>query len=79
MMILNLFWGFSRIRFAPPLVIEEADLKKAINIIGECLNDLDTVSSHSLLELNLLISIVLIRDFLGGFRLRRSLDMNCEC
>lgn len=29
------------IRFAPPLVIEEKDLDKAIKIIGECLNDLD--------------------------------------
>ncbi|KAJ7574035.1 ornithine-oxo-acid aminotransferase [Mycena floridula] len=29
------------IRFAPPLVIEEADLKKAIKIIGQCLEDLD--------------------------------------
>jgi ornithine--oxo-acid transaminase len=32
------------IRFAPPLVIEEADLEKAIKIIGDCLNDLDKVS-----------------------------------
>lgn len=31
------------VRFAPPLVIEEEDLKKAIRIIGETLNDLDTI------------------------------------
>ncbi|EKM75384.1 hypothetical protein AGABI1DRAFT_116408 [Agaricus bisporus var. burnettii JB137-S8] len=31
------------IRFAPPLVIEEEDLKRAVRIIGECLADLDTV------------------------------------
>jgi len=31
------------IRFAPPLVIEEADLQKCIKIIGETLNDLDLV------------------------------------
>ncbi|KAF8999875.1 pyridoxal phosphate-dependent transferase [Cyathus striatus] len=29
------------IRFAPPLVIEEEDLKKAVNVIKECLEDLD--------------------------------------
>jgi ornithine--oxo-acid transaminase len=29
------------IRFAPPLVIEEADLRKAIKLIEECLNELD--------------------------------------
>ncbi|KAF8900129.1 ornithine aminotransferase [Gymnopilus junonius] len=29
------------IRFAPPLVIEEQDLKEAVKIIGECLTDLD--------------------------------------
>ncbi|TFK36056.1 ornithine-oxo-acid aminotransferase [Crucibulum laeve] len=29
------------IRFAPPLVIDEEDLKKAVGIIGECLEDLD--------------------------------------
>lgn len=34
----------SSIRFAPPLVIEEEDLKKAVKIIGECLADLDVVS-----------------------------------
>lgn len=31
------------IRFAPPLVITEADLDKAVCIIESCLNDLDTV------------------------------------
>lgn len=30
-------------RFAPPLVIEEEDLRRAIRIIGECLEDLDNV------------------------------------
>ncbi|KAJ7791121.1 putative ornithine aminotransferase, partial [Mycena olivaceomarginata] len=30
-----------RVRFAPPLVIEEADLVKAVKIIGECLVDLE--------------------------------------
>jgi len=29
------------IRFAPPLVIDEQDLKEAVKIIGECLSDLD--------------------------------------
>lgn len=31
------------VRFAPPLVIKEADLAKAVAIIGECLADLDEV------------------------------------
>jgi ornithine--oxo-acid transaminase len=31
------------IRFAPPLVIEEADLLKAVKTFGECLKDLDKV------------------------------------
>ncbi|PFH50211.1 hypothetical protein AMATHDRAFT_48114 [Amanita thiersii Skay4041] len=31
------------IRFAPPLVITEEELQKAIRIIGECLDDLDKV------------------------------------
>ncbi|KAF5376746.1 hypothetical protein D9615_007891 [Tricholomella constricta] len=31
------------VRFAPPLVISEAELKKAVKIIGECLEDLDKV------------------------------------
>lgn len=34
-----------RIRFAPPLVIEEADLHKSVKIIGEALSDLDLVST----------------------------------
>jgi ornithine--oxo-acid transaminase len=34
----------SSIRFAPPLVIEEEDLERAIKIIEECLEDLDKVS-----------------------------------
>ena len=29
------------IRFAPPLVIEEADLKRSVEIIKDCLEDLD--------------------------------------
>jgi len=33
------------IRFAPPLVIDEEDLKKSVRIIGECLVDLDTVDT----------------------------------
>ena len=31
------------IRFAPPLVISEEDLKKALKVIAECLDDLDKV------------------------------------
>ncbi|KAF9780727.1 ornithine aminotransferase [Thelephora terrestris] len=31
------------IRFTPPLVIEEADLQKCVKIIGEALNDLDSL------------------------------------
>jgi ornithine--oxo-acid transaminase len=31
------------IRFAPPLVIDEADLRRAVRIFGECLAELDTV------------------------------------
>lgn len=34
---------FTSIRFAPPLVISEEDLMKAVKIIGECLRDLDLV------------------------------------
>lgn len=37
------------IRFAPPLVISEEDLMKAVRIIGECLEDLDKVSGHRFL------------------------------
>ncbi|KAH6912120.1 ornithine aminotransferase, partial [Coprinopsis sp. MPI-PUGE-AT-0042] len=33
------------IRFAPPLVIGEEDLKKGIRIIGECLRDLDVLET----------------------------------
>ncbi|KAE9396215.1 ornithine aminotransferase [Gymnopus androsaceus JB14] len=33
------------IRFAPPLVISEEDLLKAVKIIGECLNDLDKLDA----------------------------------
>ncbi|KAG6890128.1 ornithine aminotransferase [Termitomyces sp. Mi166 len=33
------------VRFAPPLVIEEEDLKKAVRIIGECLEDLDKLDN----------------------------------
>jgi hypothetical protein len=33
------------VRFAPPLVILEEDLRKAIAIIGQCLTDLDQVSA----------------------------------
>jgi len=31
------------VRFAPPLVIEEEDLRRAIKVIGECLQDLDNL------------------------------------
>ena len=34
----------SSVRFAPPLVITEEDLKEAVKIIGECLLDFDQVS-----------------------------------
>lgn len=34
------------IRFAPPLVISEEDVRKAIRIIGESLQEWDTVSSQ---------------------------------
>lgn len=33
------------VRFAPPLVIAEEDLLRAVKIIGECLTDLDEVGS----------------------------------
>lgn len=39
--------GGCSIRFSPPLVISEEDLKKAITIIKESLNDLDHVSTSS--------------------------------
>ncbi|KAF8228727.1 ornithine-oxo-acid aminotransferase [Tricholoma matsutake] len=31
------------VRFAPPLVIEEEDLRRAVKVIGECLEDLDNL------------------------------------
>ena len=31
------------IRFSPPLVIEKAELRRAVQVIGECLSDLDGV------------------------------------
>ena len=34
------------IRFAPPLVISEADLQKAINVILRALDDFDTVRRY---------------------------------
>jgi ornithine--oxo-acid transaminase len=34
-----------RVRFAPPLVIEEADLVKAVKIIVECLVDLERLNN----------------------------------
>lgn len=33
------------IRFAPPLVISEEDVRKAVRIIGESLEEIDVVSS----------------------------------
>lgn len=36
------------VRFAPPLVIKEEDLRRAIKVIGECLQDLDNVRILSL-------------------------------
>ncbi|KAK4689282.1 ornithine--oxo-acid transaminase, partial [Tremellales sp. Uapishka_1] len=33
------------IRFAPPLVIEESDVRKAVKIIGECLAEFDTLEA----------------------------------
>ena len=35
--------SYFSIRFAPPLVISEEDMLKAVDIIGECLRDLDKV------------------------------------
>jgi len=37
---------YHSIRFAPPLVIEEEDLLKAIKLIEESLVEIDTVSSR---------------------------------
>ena len=42
---------FFSVRFAPPLVIEEADLREAVKIIGECLADLNEVSSFPVFSL----------------------------
>ncbi len=39
------------VRFAPPLVIEEADLREAVKIIGECLADLNEVSNFPVFSL----------------------------
>lgn len=39
--------GLRSIRFAPPLVISEAELDKAIDIIAGALRDLDEVGSYS--------------------------------
>lgn len=39
------------IRFAPPLVISEEDVRKAVRIIGESLEELDTVSWFCRLDL----------------------------
>jgi ornithine--oxo-acid transaminase len=36
------------IRFAPPLVIEEEDLKRVVRTIGQCLEEIDTVRSFYL-------------------------------
>lgn len=38
--------SFSSIRFAPPLVIEEVDLRKSIQIIADSLKDLDEVRTY---------------------------------
>ena len=38
------------VRFAPPLVISEEDLRKAVKTIGECLADLDVVRILSLVD-----------------------------
>jgi hypothetical protein len=46
-----IYGGGSSVRFAPPLVIEEEDLRKSIKIIGECLEDLDKVCTFCLLSL----------------------------
>ena len=38
------FASFSSVRFAPPLVISEEEMKEAVKTIGECLVDFDQVS-----------------------------------
>jgi len=57
-----------RIRFAPPLVIEETDLHNAIKIIEQSLNDLDEVSlcfsPYSLSHYNFSSSLFLARTLL---------------
>lgn len=40
---IELIDGGCSVRFAPPLVIEEEDLRRAVKVIGECLEDLDNV------------------------------------
>jgi ornithine--oxo-acid transaminase len=44
--ITRLILVMDRIRFAPPLVIDEADLKKVIKVLADCLCDLDEVCSN---------------------------------
>lgn len=43
-MLSSWFIVVKSIRFAPPLIIDEEDLKKAVKIIGKCLAQLDVVS-----------------------------------
>jgi hypothetical protein len=43
----KLIFGVRSIRFAPPLVISEEDVRKAVKIIGESLEEFDTVSRRS--------------------------------
>ena len=38
------FFCLYSVRFAPPLVISDEDMKEAVKIIGECLVDFDQVS-----------------------------------
>ena len=45
----------SSVRFAPPLVISEEDMKESVKIIGECLLDFDQVSCPFLSFLQVLI------------------------
>jgi len=44
MLIVGVVFSRRSIRFAPPLVIEEEDLLKAIKLIEESLVEIDTVS-----------------------------------
>ena len=48
------------IRFAPPLVISEEDLMKAVQIIGECLKDLDTVCLHAISCIDPVLTLTLL-------------------